>query len=111
MSACARAVATEPISKSYCRERPTRLLIAEHPATCRGIAVVLGDSVQICAEVADSTQAIRMATQEQPEVCIVGRDIPGGGLRAVRGICRAAPNAAVIVLAADRDVDDLLECI
>src|SRR2546421_2824963 len=73
--------------------------------------MVLEGDVEICAETADSGQAIRAAMREQPDVCIVGRNIPGDGLQAVRGICRAAPNAAVIVLAVVRDVDDMLECV
>jgi DNA-binding NarL/FixJ family response regulator len=91
--------------------RRTRVLIAEHEATRQGIHMVLVGEVDICAETTHSAQAIRAAMREQPDVCIVGRDIPGDGLHAVRGICRAAPNAAVIVLAVVRDVDDMLECI
>ena len=52
-----------------------------------------------CAEVEDSEQAIRAAMREQPDLCLVGDHIAGNGLAAVRGICRAAPNAAVVVLA------------
>jgi DNA-binding NarL/FixJ family response regulator len=49
--------------------------------------------------------------REQPDVCLVGREIPGDGLAAVRGISRAAPRAAVVVLAQERDVDDLLDAV
>jgi DNA-binding NarL/FixJ family response regulator len=73
--------------------------------------MALGDQVEVVAEAAHSEQAIRAAMREQPDVCLVGRELPGGGLHAVRGICRAAPDAAVIVLAEARDIDDMLECI
>ena len=47
----------------------------------------------------------------QPDVCLVGRDVAGYGLSAVRGICRAAPNTAVVMLAQVPDVDDMLDAI
>lgn len=88
-----------------------RVLLAEHEATRLGIGMTLGPEVVVCAEVGDAELAIRAAMREQPDVCLIGRDIPGGGLKAVRGICRAAPNAAVVVLAERHEPDDLLECV
>ena len=38
-------------------------------------------------------------------------DVPGGGVNAVRGICRAAPQAGVVVLASEPNVDDMLACV
>ena len=90
---------------------PARLLIAHDTATRLGIRMALGDQVVVCAEAQDAGQAIRAAKQEQPDLCLVGREIPGDGLAAVRGICRAAPRAAVAVLAHAPDVDDLLDAI
>lgn len=88
-----------------------RLLIAENEATTQGIRMAVGPDIEICVEVSDCEQAIRAAMREQPDVCVVGRDIPGGGLRAVRGISRAAPEAAVLLLTGASDVDEMLECI
>jgi NarL family two-component system response regulator LiaR len=91
--------------------QPVRLLIADHEATRLGIRMALAHDVEVCAEVGDAEHAIRAAMREQPHVCLVGRDIPGGALAAVRGICRAAPNAAVVVLAQTGEAEDLLECV
>jgi NarL family two-component system response regulator LiaR len=88
-----------------------RLLIADHGPTRVGIRMVLDGEVEICAEAGDIGQAIRAAMREQPDVCLVGRHLPGDGLAAVRGICRAAPRSAVVVLAEARDVEDLLAAI
>jgi DNA-binding NarL/FixJ family response regulator len=88
-----------------------RLLIADRAATRLGIRMALGEEVDICAEAADAEQAIRAAMREQPEACLVGRQIPGDGLAAVCGICRAAPTAAVVVLAETPDADDLVDCV
>ena len=91
--------------------RRVRLLIADHAPTRAGVRMALEGEVDICAEAGDAGLAIRAAMREQPDVCLVGREIPGDALLAVRGICRAAPAAAVILLAAERDVDDLLEAV
>jgi DNA-binding NarL/FixJ family response regulator len=88
-----------------------RLLIAENEATAQGIRMALGADIEICAQAGDCEQAVRAAMREQPDVCLVGRDIPGGGLNAVRGVSRAAPRAAVLLLAESSDVDEMLECI
>src|SRR5690349_16179090 len=88
-----------------------RLLIADHAATRIGIRMALDGEIEVCAEAGDATQAIRAAMREQPDICLVGRDLPGDGIAAVRGICRAAPGAAVVVLAAASDVDDFLSAV
>jgi DNA-binding NarL/FixJ family response regulator len=67
--------------------------------------------VDVCAECGTAEEAIRAAMREQPDVCLVGRELSGDGLAAVRGICRAAPNSAVVVLASVSDPDDLLDCV
>lgn len=88
-----------------------RLLIADWEPTRLGIRMALDGTVEVCAEANDAEQAIRAAKREQPDVCLVGQDIPGGAIAAVRGVSRAAPNAAVVVLTRSDDVDDMLESI
>lgn len=88
-----------------------RLLIADHGPTRLGVRMALDGQVELCAEVANAEQAIRAAKSKQPDVCLVGIEIPGGGIAAVRGICRAAPAAAVIVLGGIEDADDVLAAI
>jgi DNA-binding NarL/FixJ family response regulator len=91
-------------------DRP-RLLIADRGPTRLGVRMALDGQVEVCAEAADAAQAIRAAKWEQPDVCLVGLDIPSGGIAAVRGISRAAPSAAVIVLGGIDDTDDVLAAI
>ncbi len=90
---------------------PVRLLIADHAPTRIGIRMALDPEIEICAEADNAQQAIRAAMREQPDICLVGRDLPGDGVAAVRGICRASPNAAVVVIAEVPDVDDLLDSV
>jgi DNA-binding NarL/FixJ family response regulator len=86
-----------------------RLMIADREATRVGIRMALDGEVQICAEVEEAEQAIRAAKREQPDVCLVGDGLAGSAMTAVRGICRAAPDAAVVVLTERHDVDLLLD--
>jgi len=90
---------------------PVRVLLADYAATRLGMRMALGAAFEICAEAENAEQAIRAAMREQPDVCLVRREIPGDGLAAVRGIARAAPQCAIIVLAQTRDVDDLLDAV
>jgi DNA-binding NarL/FixJ family response regulator len=88
-----------------------KLLIADRAPTRLGIRMALNGEVEVCAEADNAEQAIRAAKREQPNVCLVAREICGDGLTAIRGICRAAPGAAVVVLASDPDEDDLLDAV
>jgi hypothetical protein len=70
-----------------------------------------GEEVEICAEAEDARQAIREAKLAQPDMCLVGADLRGGGIPAIRGILDTAPSAAVILLAGTSDADQLLAAI
>jgi DNA-binding NarL/FixJ family response regulator len=91
--------------------RRCRLLIAHDTATRLGIRMALNGEVDVCAEVDDVAQAIRAAMREQPDACLISRSLCGDRMSTVRGICRAAPNVAVVVLAVNGDEEDLLEAI
>jgi two-component system nitrate/nitrite response regulator NarL len=73
--------------------------------------LALQGQVEICAEADSSELAIRFAKREQPDVCLIGWDLPGGGSAAVRGVTRAAPRARVIVLADEADAEAMLESV
>jgi len=88
-----------------------RLLIVDRAPTRVGIRLALNGGVEVCAEADDAEQAIRAAMREQPDLCLVGDHIAGDGLAAIRGVCRAAPGCAVVVLAQAHDADYLLECV
>jgi DNA-binding NarL/FixJ family response regulator len=66
------------------------------------------DSFAVCAEAADAAAAIQEAQRLKPDVSLLGCDIPGGVLEAVRTISSADCDSAVVVLAKGRDRDELL---
>jgi two-component system nitrate/nitrite response regulator NarL len=88
-----------------------RLLIAELAPTRVGIRMVLGDQAHVCAEAGDVEGAIRSAKREQPDVALIGTHLSAEWRAAVRGVCRAAPECAVVVLAQSSDADEMLEAI
>lgn len=88
-----------------------RLLIADRAPTRVGIKMALNGTVEVCAEADDAEHAIRAAKREQPDICLISDHIAGDGLAAIRGITRAAPGCAVVVLSQAHDADYLLECV
>ena len=88
-----------------------RVLIADLPAIRLGVQVALDGAVEVCAEAGDAEATIAAAEREQPEICLIGLDLPGDGIVAIRGIRAVAPGTAVIALASSQDADDLLACV
>ena len=82
--------------------------MADTAPTRLGVRLALEGMATICAEADDREGALRQALAERPDVCLIGRSLPGGGIAAVREICAALPTTAVVVLADSNDVDDLL---
>lgn len=87
------------------------LLIADHAATRLGIRIALEGLAAICAEAGSAPEAIELARQAQPDLCLVGFELPGGGLAATRGIRQAAPGIPIVVLANCASADDMLASI
>jgi DNA-binding NarL/FixJ family response regulator len=92
-------------------DRIMRLLIVDNAPTRAGIRMALGDDVLVCAEETELDQAIRSAKREQPDIAFIGREVAGDWRALVRGVCRAAPLCAVVVLAQTSDADDMLESV
>ena len=92
-------------------DRIMRLLIVDNAPTRAGIRMALGDHVLVCAEETELDQAIRSAKREQPDIAFIGREVAGDWRALVRGVCRAAPLCAVVVLAQNSDADDMLESV
>jgi DNA-binding NarL/FixJ family response regulator len=104
-------VTNDEPGRTSASERAVRLLIVDNAPTRAGIRLALGAEASVCAETADSDQAIRAAKQQQPDLALIGREITGDWRLAVRGVCRAAPLCSVVVLAQSGDADDMLESV
>ena len=88
-----------------------RLLIAELAPTRVGISMVLDADAEVCAQAGDVEGAIRAAKREQPDVALIGTHLTPDWHTAVRGVCRAAPGCAVVVLAQTGNADELLDAV
>jgi two-component system, NarL family, response regulator LiaR len=91
--------------------RSVRLLIVDNEPTRAGIRMALGEDVIVCGEESVPERAVRAAKRERPDVTLIAREIPGDWRAAVRGVRRAAPACAVVVLAQRSDVDDMLDSV
>jgi DNA-binding NarL/FixJ family response regulator len=91
-------------------ERLTLLILDQAPMRL-GIRMALDDAIDVCAETSDPEQAIRSAKRLQPDLCLIGTDVAEAWVGVIRGICRAAPNAAVVVLTRVSDQDDMLRAV
>jgi NarL family two-component system response regulator LiaR len=92
-------------------QRTVRLLIVDNAPTRAGIRMALGGDVVICAEESEPERAVRAAKRERPDVALIAREITGDWRAAVRGVRRAAPACAVVVLAQRSDVDDMIDSV
>src|ERR1700753_2189839 len=78
------------------------LLIADDDAVVRSmLSLTLERQFDIVGAARDSEQAIALAQAAQPDVALIDVNMPGGGLRAIRGIAEASPETAPVVLSAD----------
>jgi DNA-binding NarL/FixJ family response regulator len=68
--------------------KATRVLVADaHLPTRTGIRLLLERSgFEVCAEAANADAAVAAAQREQPEICLVDADLPGGGMLATARI-------------------------
>lgn len=88
--------------------QPLRALVADNAATRYGVRMALDGLGVICAEASDRKGAVEAAEQHRPDVCLIGRSLPGGGIKAVREISERVPGVAIVVLADRPEIDDLL---
>jgi two-component system nitrate/nitrite response regulator NarL len=81
--------------------QPT-LLIADDDAVVRSmLSLTLDHQFDIVGAAGDSEQAIAMAEAMRPDVALIDVEMPGGGLRAIKGIADVSPETAAVVLSAD----------
>jgi DNA-binding NarL/FixJ family response regulator len=85
------------------------LVVDDHPPTRAGIGMSLeADGFAVVGEASSAAEAIALAGELLPDVCVVDVNMPGGkGAEAVRGIRTKAPAAVCVMLTASRDDDDL----
>ena len=91
---------------------PARVLIADdHAPTRAGVRQSLeAGGFTVCAEAADGEQAIALAIEEKPDVCLLDISMPaGGGIKAAAAISEQLPDTAIVMLTAFAGDDELFD--
>jgi DNA-binding NarL/FixJ family response regulator len=63
----------------------------------------------VCAEGASAEEAILLAVEHRPDVVLLDIHMPGNGIHAAGRIGREVPDAAIVMLTASKDDDDLFD--
>lgn len=88
-----------------------RVVIADdHVATRLGVRQALeADGWQVVGEAGNAPEAVSLALDVRPDVCLLDIHMPGNGIRAAEQVTRALPDTAVVMLTASRDDEDLFD--
>lgn len=103
------------MSNSNTANRPIRVLIADdHPIVREGLRVVISahPDIQLVGMAEDGQQAIRLATEVDPDVIVMDILMPTmDGLTAIREISAKKVNVAILVLTSYLDDDHVFQAI
>lgn len=90
---------------------PARLLVVDdHTLFRRGLMALLASqpSLVVVGEAADAGEALRCATELQPDVILLDHHLPGvSGVDVLQALQQAAPSARVLMLTISEDADTL----
>jgi DNA-binding NarL/FixJ family response regulator len=86
------------------------LIAAERLPTRVGLRLALEPEAR-CTEAADAESAVDAAVRDRPDVCLLGLDPAGQGLRAVSEIASKVPSAAVILLTSKLDEEEFMAAV
>jgi DNA-binding NarL/FixJ family response regulator len=85
------------------------VLLADDQAAARvGIRrAIEPHGLRVVAQASTAAEALRMAFQERPDVCLVAVGLPGNGIEAARMIKRAVPTTKIVMMTAARRDEDM----
>jgi DNA-binding NarL/FixJ family response regulator len=95
------------VSATFPAKRTHVLIAAERLPTRVGLRLALEPEAR-CTEAADADSAVDAAVRERPDVCLLGLDALGQGLRAANEIAARVPTAAVILLTNRLDEEEFM---
>jgi len=86
------------------------LIAAERLPTRVGLRLALEPEAR-CTEAADAQSAVDAAVRDRPDVCLLGLDVSGQGLRVATEIAARVPSAAVILLTSRLDEEEFMAAV
>lgn len=86
----------------------TVLLADDHVPARAGIkGVIEPQGLRVVAEASNAAEALRMATAQRPDICVLAVALPGGGIEAVRQIKRAVPATKIVMMTSSPSDEDM----
>lgn len=67
--------------------------------------------LQVVAEASHADDAVRLAAEHRPDVCIIAIDLPGSGVEVTRLIKQSLPETKVVIMTRTARDEDLLEAL
>jgi DNA-binding NarL/FixJ family response regulator len=98
------------LSAAVPTKRTHVLIAAERLPTRVGLRLALEPEAR-CTEAADAESAVDAAIRDRPDVCLLGLDSSGQGLRAANEIAARVPTAAVILLTNRLDEEEFMAAV
>ena len=94
------------------KSSPTILVATREPATRAGIRVAAdADGINVVGEVASVQDLLAAVDRTRPDICLIGVDLPGGGIRGAAEALGRAPGIAVVMLADEVDERQFLDAV
>ena len=84
-------------------------IVDDHPLFREGVAHTLGaqPGIQVVGEGESASDAVRIATEQLPDIILLDVSMPGGGLNAVRQIAHAVPVVKIVMLTVSEEEEDV----
>jgi len=98
------------MSTTAATRRTHVLIAAERLPTRVGLRLALEPEAR-CTEAADAQSAVDAAVRDRPDVCLLGLDASGQGLRVANEIVQRVPSAAVILLTSRLDEEEFMAAV
>jgi DNA-binding NarL/FixJ family response regulator len=98
------------VSSAAPTKRAHVLIAAERLPTRVGLRLALEPEAR-CTEAADAESAVDAAVRDRPDVCLLGLDRSGQGLRVVNEIATRVPSACVILLTNKLDEEEFMAAV
>jgi DNA-binding NarL/FixJ family response regulator len=94
-------------------KREVRILIADDKVAARaGIRNALADQgFTTVAETAAAAETIEQALALRPHICLIGTNLPGGGITATREITQQLQGTVVVMLSDNADEENFIEAL
>lgn len=85
------------------------MLVADRGARARDrlASALVRAGFVVCASCGTAAEALRMTAAKHPDVCVVGLDVPGGGLTTVRALAAGRDPPRILVTASTARAGDL----